>query len=233
MRLQRRTNGLLPDPATSARRRRAAVGWAERRCSRLVNIGACGRRGRGGGAGDSGPDVGAGRRRPAEGADAGRRRRAARGRAGRSGAVRARPPSAGTTREPGSAGDRRAGRTVGPPPALAAHLLLEVVEARQQRPEFRSDRLGGQLHQRRRRAALAGRARGASRPASRRGAPCRAPARPRPAGGPGRRADRAAGGQLHQLGRHQRQEAVAQVTNDVFGERRGSRPLLHGEGHRQ
>ena len=36
-------------------------------------------------------------------------------------------------------------------------------------------------------------------------------------------------GQRHQLGRHQRQEAVAQVPHDVLGEARGIAALLHGE----
>ena len=35
-------------------------------------------------------------------------------------------------------------------------------------------------------------------------------------------------GQLHQLGRHQREEAVAQVADDVVGERARVAALLHG-----
>ena len=38
------------------------------------------------------------------------------------------------------------------------------------------------------------------------------------------------GRQLHQLGRHERQEAVAQVTDDVVGERARVAPLLHRVG---
>ena len=53
-------------------------------------------------------------------------------------------------------------------------------------------------------------------------------------GGEGRHLGRTLHRQLHELGRHQRQEAVAQVAHDVVGERARIAALLHGErDHRQ
>ena len=80
----------------------------------------------------------------------------------------------------------------------------------------------GELAPARRRAARAGRARGAARPASRRGPPWPGRSPAARAAAPGRRTIVApAVGQLHQLRRHQREEAVAQVGDELLGQAPG------------